>query len=461
MKLQGGLAAALVVALALAPAAAAIELWSSGDRSLEWSGSLRERLLTTNGTDAKAFSEAQREAGAVCLLAATFAECPAFRLMGDKDVVDSLSRLRQRFDLSWGPRWSATVVYDHELRLGNLDTFPGSLGGSADTFLGLEDEIHTFGLKDDANHRRWRHLLYRGFLHYEGESIHLTVGRQRIPWGVGRLWNPIDRFNAIPPLAVEGDQSPGIDALDLRWLLDGFDQIQLVYAPGTSHETARYAARYQGVIRDVDVGVMAGIFEQARTAGIDLAGNLGDAAWRLEAVFTDPEQRVWLLDDPEPRERDPFWQVLVSLDYNFDIGDGLYVLVEHLYDGNALGFGEGRAGSLLPLFGASDEGPEALAGAGPFVAPIPAARFAGSAVVSNARHQTGLQIGTDLSSALRGDLVVLYDWNGESVAFFPSVAFTGLNSAEITIGAQIFAGGRRSQFGEQEPMVYLLAEYFF
>lgn len=422
---------------------------------------MRERLLTSHGTDATAFANALERAGPVCVLAATFAECPAFDGLGDKDIVDSLTRLRQRIDLRWGPRWSGSLIYDHEFRLGHLDTFPGSLGGRVDTFLGLEDEIHAFGLRDDTDHRRWRHLLYRAFLHYEGERLQVTVGRQRIPWGVGRLWNPIDRFNAIPPLAVEGDQSPGIDAVDLRWFLDGFDQFELVYAPGTRHEEARYAARYQAVVRDVDVGAMVGIFEQAPTAGVDFAGNLGDAAWRMEAVFADPEQEVWLLGDAGPRERDPFWQIVLSLDTNFDVADGLYVLIEHLYDGNALGFGSGKAGSLLPLFGATDDGPAALAGAGPFVEPIPSARFAGSGVVSNARHLTGLQLGTDLSAALRGNLVVLYDWNGASAAFFPSVAFTGLNAAEVTIGAQVFAGGRRSQFGARQPLVYLLVEYFF
>lgn len=436
-----------------------IELWSSGDRSVSWSGSIRELVVTTNGTDAERFQREAAAAGPVCLLAATFAECPAFDGVGDWDVFESLTRVRQRLDLELGAGLSGVVVYDHELRIGQLDRFPRRGGSRDDTFLGVEDEIRLFEF-DDATHREWRHLLYRAYLRYESEHVQLTVGRQRIPWGVGRLWNPIDRFNPIGPLAIEGDQSGGIDAVDLRWLFSGFDQLQLVYAPGTRHEEARYAARFQGVLSDIDVGVMAGVFAQARTAGFDLAGNLGDSAWRVEAVFTDPQRRVWELDEPGPDEPDSFWQIVVSFDHNFDVGNGLYVLVEHLYDGNALGFGEGKAGSLLPFFGATDRGP-ALAGAGPFVSPVDPARFGGSGVVSLASHLTGFQLGTDLTSAVSGNLLTLVDWKGDSAAIFPSLTITGLNAVEITVGAQLFLGGRRSQFGDQQPLVYLLVEYFF
>ncbi len=452
---------ALVASTLMAGAARPIELWRSGERSLEWSGSVRELAITTNGTDARKFAEAQFAAGPRCFLAATFAECPAFRDQGDRDVFESLTRVRQHLDLQWDHGFSAVLAYDHEWRFGNLDRFPGSLGTRADTFLGLEDEIHLFGLEGDGDHRRWRHLLYRAYLRYETSRFQFTAGRQRIPWGVGRLWNPIDRFNPIGPLAIEGDQSAGIDAVDFRLLFDGFSQLQFVYAPGTRHEDARYATRYQGVVRDVDVGVMAGIFQQARTAGFDLAGNLGDSAWRVEAVFTDPEQRAWKLGDLRPEEPEPFWQLVVSLDHNFDIGHGIYALVEHFYDGNALGFGDGDAGTLLPFFGNSERAPAGVRGPGPFAAPISSARFGGSGVISNARHQTGLQLGTDLNPAIRGNLLVIYDWNGDSAAIFPSLAFTGLNAVEVTVGGQLFSGKRRSQYGGQQALAYVLVEYFF
>ena len=77
-----------------------------------------------------------------------------------------------------------------------------------------------------------------------------------------------------------------------------------------------------------------------------------------------------------------FWQVVVSLDYNFDIANGIYGIVEHLYNGNALGFGEGRPGNLMPLFERE----------GPLVAPGSQALFGTSRVVTNADHQTAVSL---------------------------------------------------------------------
>jgi hypothetical protein len=292
---------------------------------------------------------------------------------------------------------------------------------------------------------------------YEGKHVHATLGRQRLAWGTGRLWNPIDRLSAIGPLAIEGDEFAGVDALELRWMWSGFDYVQLVAAPGDTARESRYALRVHGVLQDKDVSFVAGLFEKAFAIGADFSGNLGGAAWRLEAIWTDPSRDVWPLRAPAPRELSEFWQIVVSLDTTFDIGSGLYFLVEHLYDGNALGFGRGRAGVWLPLYGAA-RGP--LPGTA-LPAPFGRERFAGSRVVSFAEHTSGVQLGMDVTTALRADLLVLLDWNGASAAFAPLVAYTGWNSLELRAGVQFFAGPRRSQFGPQPAVGFAVAEWFF
>ncbi len=432
---------AAIVCLVSPASSHAVDLWRDGDRFLEVSGSIRELLTVTNGTDGSRFTGSVLANG--CLDPARFANCPAFDQIGDRDVWQSLARLRLKLDAGFGGGWSGQLTYDAEWRAGILDGLFAAPGAVEDSFLGLEDRLG----KASGRHAQV-HRIYRGWLRFERGPLQITVGRQRIPWGVGRLWNPIDRFNAIGPLAVEGDQSLGIDAVDVRWSFSGFDQLQLVYAPATRSADTRYALRYQAVIRDVDVGLMVGRFEQAFTTGFDLAGNLGDSAWRLEAVWTDPS-RVVAEFGSSPRELERFWQVVASLDHNFDVGTGVYVLVEHLWDQNALGFGPGgRAGSLLPFFQAP-------------ALPISADRFGGSGVVSLVSHQTGLMLGYELSAAFSGNLLLLWDWRGESAAVVPVLTYTGWNSVELTVGLQLFAGADRSQFGAQEALGYALVEWFF
>ncbi len=436
-------AAALALVMLPAGPAPAVELWRDGERYLEASGSVRDTFTVTRGTDASDFSDSILEN--TCLVdEEAFAACPAWDLVGEQDVWENLARFRVQLDAGMGDGLTGQLIYDFEWQAGILDTLFAAPGQVEDTFLGLERSVGETTTRHAQISR-----VYRGWLRWEQGPFQLTVGRQRIPWGVGRLWNPIDRFNAIGPLDIEGDQSLGIDSVDMRWSFSGFDQLQLVYAPGTSSADARYAARYQAVIRDVDVGVMAGRFEEAFATGFDLAGNVGDSAWRLEAVWTDPSRPVLELGQLEPRELDRFWQVVASVDHNFDVGTGIYALVEHLWNQNALGLPRsGRTRGLLPFFRAPG-------------LPQGSDVFGTSGVISLVSHQTGFVAGYDLTSALRGQLLLIWDWRGESAAVVPSVTFSGWNAVELTVGAQLFAGGNRSQYGPQQPVGYVLVEWFF
>lgn len=375
-------------------------------------------------------------------------------------------RLDARLQL--GARTSARLSYDHEFEAGVLDSLLRAPGALPQTALGLERNIFALGLRrSDAGRRSWRHRIYRGSFRYAGRRLEVKLGRQRIPWGVGRLWNPVDRFNAIGPLALESDQSPGVDALSLRWNFSGFHQLQAVHAPGPRRAEARSALRYAGLLGDVDVALSAGRFSGALGLGAELAGNWGESAWRLEAAWTDPRRAVWPIGVPAAAPPAPFFQIALGLDRQFDLGSGLYVMAEHLYDGNALGFGVGRAGRLLPFFETSAAPPAWAAASSPapgaplFAAPASAARFAGSRVVSLSQHATGLQIGYDLAAALRGELLLIYDWQGSSAVLSPALHFTGLNAASFSLGAQFFFGGAPSQFGGRPALAYALAEFFF
>lgn len=459
--------AALLLALLAAPAAPARELWRSGETAVELTGSIREVGIATGGTDREDFAAAVLADPLTCAAAETFADCPAFLEVNERDLWQSLTRLRLRFDAELPRGFAATLVYDHELLGGTLDTLESTLadGFGDDTFLGAEDDIHVLGRRRDDEHLRWRHLLYRAFLRWESPRVRVAVGRQRIAWGVGRLWNPIDRLNAVPPLAIEADQSAGVDAVEVRWIWSGFTYLQAVYAPGTRSDEAAYALRLHGVARNVDYSLVAGVFERARTLGIDLAGNLGDAAARLEAVYSSPRLDVWPVGEPAPRELDAYWQIVASIDHNFDVGTGLYVLLEHLWNTNDLGFGRGRAGPLLPFFETTLERPPGLppgvlAGER-FVEPASRAILGGSRVVTAARHTTGFDVSYELSTALQGDLLLLYDWNGHSAALAPRLVFSGWNALELTLGAQLFTGDRSSQYGSRKPIVFLIGELFF
>ncbi|MFP6654584.1 MAG: hypothetical protein VCB25_03080, partial [Myxococcota bacterium] len=156
---------------------------------------------------------------------------------------------------------------------------------------------------------------------------------------------------------------------------------------------------------------------------------------------------------------------VVSFDLNLDVGSGIYLLAEYLYNGNALGFGKGQAGPLLPLFEATDVLPdEALTPLmiqPPYVVAGSRELFGSSRIITNAEHQLGLQVGTDWTPQMRMDFVTLIDLDGGSAAFYPNLRYSPLDPLELTLGVQLFAGPKRSQYGNAEPLVHLLADWFF
>ncbi len=485
-------ALAILALGALASSAQGAELFRRGDVSVELSGSIRGIGILTRGTGYEDYQAAVQgslmrpgcESGLldpdfvrglvgsavdpVCFLAESFEECPAFHEVGRLRVWQSLMRVRTRLDVEMSPSLSGRIEYDHELVAGRLDTLEAQeFGGlESDPLLPFQEELWNFDLGADSR-GVWRHALYRGWLRWESERARVILGRQRIPWGVGRLWNPIDRFNPIPPLAIEQSESTGIDAVVATWFADDAVALDAAYAPGDDWDDPSYALRLHGLVLDTDYSLMAGVFDDANTIGATVERNLGDMAFHVEAVYANPDARVWPVGRSRPRDLPSFWQVVVSLDTNIDVGKGIYALIEHLYNGNALGLGRGRAGSLLPFFEATMTPPDELpallrvAFPGPYVQPISADRFGGSRVVTLARHQTGGTLGYDLTPTLRGDLLVIYDWNGHSSAIAPQFRYTPRGDLELTLGLQFFTGRRASQYGQVEDLAFLTIEYFF
>jgi len=443
------LAAAFLALLFLPRAVLAVELWRSGDAYLDVGGYVRVLGLYTRGTDQTDFGNVF-VSDPDCASASTFTKCSAFNLVGQRDVLELLTRLRAEIVFRLDTHWSARVEYDQEVLVGGLDTFEAGLsdGLATESLLGAEGILAGSPEKGVV----YQHRLYRGYLQFESEHFDAIVGRQRINWGVGRLWKPLDRFQFVPPLAIESDQIPGIDAIEARWLIDGFDFLEGVAAPSRTARDSAYAMRFRGVFRDIDYSLVVGSFQQSLTFGFDLAGNLLDAAARFEFAFSYPLREVWPVGNTKPEQLDPYVQLVGSIDYLFDVGTGIYVLLEHLYNGNALGFGSGVPGPLLPLFATTPAG--GVQGASNAI-------FGGSQVVTRSHSITGLSFAYDITPEVRGELLSLYDWQGASAAFSPRILYTPLSWLEVSIGGQIFVGPRLSEFGAAENIAFFLAEAFF
>ncbi|MCI5165385.1 MAG: hypothetical protein D3903_04680 [Candidatus Electrothrix sp. GM3_4] len=93
--------------------------------------------------------------------------------------------------------------------------------------------------------------LYRAYGQYQGERHFWSIGRQRIPLGVGRVWNPIDIFNPVDAQAIETGERTGTDAIRYEYAWNELSNLDLTIADGKT------ALRLKGYLEYADIGLIA------------------------------------------------------------------------------------------------------------------------------------------------------------------------------------------------------------
>ncbi|MCF8057183.1 MAG: hypothetical protein K9K37_11180 [Desulfocapsa sp.] len=104
--------------------------------------------------------------------------------------------------------------------------------------------------KNDPGSLVNRTSIYRAYMEYSGAKHLWLVGKQRIPLGVGRFWNPIDVFNPIDIEAIETDQRPGTNSIRYEYAMSELSNIDVTVADGKG------AIRVKGYLGFADVALV-------------------------------------------------------------------------------------------------------------------------------------------------------------------------------------------------------------
>ncbi len=92
--------------------------------------------------------------------------------------------------------------------------------------------------------------IYRAYLQYGGTKHFWSLGKQRIPLGVGRIWNPIDIFNPINSEAIESAERPGTNALRYEYAISELSNVDTTLAKGQGE------LRIKGYLEIADVALI-------------------------------------------------------------------------------------------------------------------------------------------------------------------------------------------------------------
>ncbi|MEW5919070.1 MAG: hypothetical protein AB1762_21885, partial [Gemmatimonadota bacterium] len=235
----------------------------------------------------------------------------------ERFVLD-LSRLRLRIDGRLAEYVAVDVQYDNELLLGsylNTQLFAVVNTRGADATFDLE---RTYA---EGQSVLVRHRLYRGTVAISSGGVDVILGRQRIAWGTGRFWSPLDILNPFDATRVERDERSGVDAALLERRLGALGKVNVVYAPNTRRSRAAAAGYLHGNARGTDYSIIVGSFRGDRVVGVDFATRAGGLGVRGEATGTRAESGG----------SRRFLRALLGADYGFR--NTLTLTVELYYNG--------------------------------------------------------------------------------------------------------------------------------
>jgi hypothetical protein len=264
-----------------------------------------------------------------------------------------------------------------------------------------------------------RHKVYRGWLRFSQGPVDATLGRQRIAWGTGRFWSPLDILNPLNPLAVEREERLGIDALLVEVKTGPLSRISAVHVPAPDRGRPSRAVLWHGNAAGADVSLVAGQFADRHVLGADVATQWGQAGVRAELARFAASNGA------------SFRRALVGLDYALD--GGLTVSGELSYNGAGV-----RDTSRYDL----------------------RARGSGESRQLATRY-AGLYVAYEFTPLLKWLNYVAYNVDDRSGGLDSRLTWSPQPSIELTAGVQTFRGSGRSEYGRLPSTLLVQGQWYF
>jgi len=235
----------------------------------------------------------------------------------DQDIFVNLTRLRLRPSVNFGDNSRLNVEYEMAgLYFTAENTFLLDPGGKTNRQI----VDLSWNLIDSENYIL-NHYIDRLYFRQDFDWGNIVLGRQRISWGTGRVWNPTDLFNPLNPANFSKIEKDGADAISLMYNIGQFTDLNVVYNPQEEISNSNFGFRFRTNFAEYDAALVGGNFDNRYIIGLDFAGNLFDAGVRGEGIYSINE------NDPE----DTYVKFILGADYQFT--PDLYAAIEYHFNG--------------------------------------------------------------------------------------------------------------------------------
>jgi hypothetical protein len=145
---------------------------------------------------------------------------------------------------------------------------------------------------------------------YASSKWNVRLGRQRINWGIGTLWNPNDIFNTYNFLDFDYEERPASDAIKAQYMFGNMSNLELALArTGDSVNNSIAAVKYFTNKWNYDFQFLGGFYLEQPTLGAGWAGSIGNMGFKGEGQY-------FFAKDIQPGQLN----FMMEADYIFDKG---------------------------------------------------------------------------------------------------------------------------------------------
>lgn len=271
-------------------------------------------------------------------------------------------------------------------------------------------------------------ILDRAYMRYSEDNWELTVGRQRINWGVNLAFNPNDLFNAYSLVDFDYQERPGVDAVRFQYYGDNMSSFEGAVQIGNSLDSTLIAGLWKFNKWKYDFQFLAANYFKDIAIGSAWAGNIKNAGFKTEISYFHPKTKFF--------ESNGALSLSTTLDYSFK--KGTYINTSVLY--NSSGISQPLNSSNLFQT---------------FIGDISA-----KSLMPSKWTYFG-QVSGAFNPALNGSFAVFYMQGINLALFMPSIVYNINDDWELMLTAQSAFGELNTKFQSMGSGIFLRTMYSF
>ena len=343
----------------------------------------------------------------------------------DSLITDNLIHNRIRFKAYLSEKITTVIEMRNRIFYGEATRLNPSLGKQLEKDNG---QVDLSFVSLDRNSLVIHSILDRAYMRYSEDNWELTIGRQRINWGVNLAFNPNDLFNAYSLVDFDYQERPGVDAVRFQFYGDDMSSSEGAIQIGNSLDSSVIAGLWKFNKWKYDFQFIAANYFKDIAIGTAWAGNIKKAGFKTEVSYFQPKSKFF--------ESNGALSLSTTLDYSFK--KGTYINASVLY--NSSGISQPLNSSNLFQT---------------FIGDISAKSLMPS------RWTYFGQVSGVFNPALNGSFAVFYMQGINLALLMPSIVYNINDDWELMLTAQFAFGELNTKFKSMGSGIYFRTMYSF